>query len=82
MYITTICPRDLIISYISLHFPSKQTKTCLYRSHRNKKNPQLLVFRFMSGSCHLDRVSNVEIGLNVKYFLSLSFLSAAKFYNL
>ena len=38
----------------------------------------------MSRSCHLDRASNVEIGieLNVKYLLMLSFLSAVEFYNL
>ena len=36
----------------------------------------------MSGSCHLERVSNVEIGLNVKYLLLLSFLTAVEFYNL
>ena len=78
MYITTICPRDLIISYISLHFPSKQTKTCLYRSHRNKKTHNYLYL----GLCLvlvIWTVSNVKIGLNVKYLL---LLSAAKFYNL
>ena len=31
----------------------------------------------MSGSCHLDRALNVEIGV-----VLLSFLTAAKFYNL
>ena len=36
----------------------------------------------MSGSCHFDRVSNVEIGVNGKYLLLLSFLTAVEFHNL
>ena len=39
---------------------------------------------FMSGSCRLDRASNVEIGAECQIFaiVLLSFLTAAKFYNL
>ena len=36
----------------------------------------------MSGSCHLDRASNVEIGVECQVFvILLSFLTAAEFYN-
>ena len=44
--------------------------------------PMPMKFGFMSGSCHLDRASNVKIGVECKYLLLLSFLTAAKFYNL
>ena len=40
-----------------------------------------LFLSLMSGSCHLDSTLNVEIGV-VKYWLLLSFLTAAKFYDL
>ena len=36
----------------------------------------------MSGSCHLDKASNVKIGVQCQYLLLLSSLTAAKFYNL
>ena len=36
----------------------------------------------MSGSCHLDRASNIEIGVEHQIFLLLSFLTSAEFYNL
>ena len=39
-------------------------------------------YRLMSGSCHLDRVSNVEIGVECKYLLLVFYLTGAKFYNL
>ena len=37
----------------------------------------------MSGSCHLDRASNVEIGVECQIFvIVIFFLTAAKFYNM
>ena len=36
----------------------------------------------MSGSCHLDRTSNVEIGTECQIFVIVIFLTAAEFYNL
>ena len=36
----------------------------------------------MSGSCHLDRASNVEIGVECQMFVIVIFLTVAKFYNL
>ena len=36
----------------------------------------------MSGSCHLDRASNVEIGVEGQIFVIVIFLTAAEFYNL
>ena len=36
----------------------------------------------MSGSCHLDRALDAEIGVECQIFLLLSFLTAAEFYNL
>ena len=36
----------------------------------------------MSGSCHLDRASNVEIGGECQIFVIVIFLTAAEFYNL
>ena len=48
----------------------------------DKSKKQLLVFRFLSGSCHLDKASTVKFVLNVKYLFSVSFLTAAEFYNL
>ena len=36
----------------------------------------------MSGSCQLDRVSNVEIGVECQLFVIVMFLTVAKFYNL
>ena len=35
----------------------------------------------MSGSCHLDRASNVKIGIECQMFVILSFLTAGEFYN-
>ena len=37
----------------------------------------------MSGSCHLDRASNVEIGVECQIFvIVIFFLTVAEFYNL
>ena len=36
----------------------------------------------MSGSCHLDRALNVEIGVECQMFVIVIFLTAAEFYNL
>ena len=36
----------------------------------------------MSGACHLDRVLNVEIGVECQIFVIVTFLTAAEFYNL
>ena len=36
----------------------------------------------MSGACHLDRASNVEIGVECQIFVIVIFLTASKFYNL
>ena len=36
----------------------------------------------MSGSCHLDRASNVEIGVECQMFVIAIFLTAVEFYNL
>ena len=36
----------------------------------------------MSGSCHLDRASNVKIGVECQIFVIVIFLTATKFYNL
>ena len=36
----------------------------------------------MSGSCHLDRASNVEIGVEWQTFVIVIFLTATEFYNL
>ena len=36
----------------------------------------------MSGSCYLDGVSNVEIGVECQIFFIAIFLSPAEFYNL
>ena len=36
----------------------------------------------MSGSCHLDRASNVEIGVECEIFVIFTFLTAPEFYNL
>ena len=36
----------------------------------------------MSGSCHLDRASNVEIGVECQIFVIVIFSTAAKSYNL
>ena len=44
-----------------------------------KKNTK--AFGFMSGSCHLDRASNVEIGVECQIFV-VFFLTATEFYNL
>ena len=35
----------------------------------------------MSGSCHLDRVSNVEIGVECQILVIVIFLTATEFYN-
>ena len=36
----------------------------------------------MSGSCHLDRVLNVEVGVGCQIFVIVTFFTAAEFYNL
>ena len=36
----------------------------------------------MSGSCHLNRASNLEIGVKCQIFVNVIFLTAAEFYNL
>ena len=36
----------------------------------------------MSGSCHLDKASNVKIGVECQIFVVVIFLTAAEFYNL
>ena len=36
----------------------------------------------MSGSCHLDRALNVEIGVECQILLLLPFLTETEFYNL
>ena len=36
----------------------------------------------MSGSCHLDRALNFEIGVECQIFVIVIFLTGAKFYNL
>ena len=37
---------------------------------------------FMSGLCHLDRASNVEMGVECQIFVSVTFLTPAEFYHL
>ena len=36
----------------------------------------------MSGSCHLDRASNIEIGVECQIFVIVIFLTAVEFKNL
>ena len=36
----------------------------------------------MSGSCHLNRALNVEIGVEFQIFIIVTFLTTAEFYNL
>ena len=36
----------------------------------------------MSGSCHLDRASNVEIGVECQIFVIVFFFNYNRFYNL
>ena len=36
----------------------------------------------MSGSCHLDRASNVEIGVKCQIFVIVIFFKCSEFYNL
>ena len=35
----------------------------------------------MSGSCHLDRALNVQIGVECQIFVIVKFLTAVEFYN-
>ena len=37
---------------------------------------------FLAGSCHFDRASNVEIGVEGQIFVIVIFLTAAEFFNL
>ena len=39
-------------------------------------------FYLMSGSCHLDRMSNLKIGVECQKFAIVIFLATVKFYNL
>ena len=38
----------------------------------------IFCFAFMSGSCHLDRLLNVEIGVECQIFVIVIFLTAAE----
>ena len=42
----------------------------------------MLFIKVISGSCHLDRASNVEIGVECQTFVIFIILTATEFYNL
>ena len=42
----------------------------------------VIFYAYKSSSCHLERALNVEIGVECQIFVIVSFLIAAKFYNL
>ena len=70
--------RDSIDTFHLFH--DMYNSVCISYNIHNKQNSKKHIF--MSGSCHLDRASIVENGVECQIFLIVIFLTMAEFYNI
>ena len=70
--------RDSIDTFHLFH--DMYNSVCISYNIHNKQNSKK--HTFMSGSCHLDRASIFEIGVECQIFLIVIFFTVAEYYNL